>query len=219
MLILIYSAILPAIILMFLIYGIDQRNLEPKHEVVRMFIMGALVPFPAGLVERQLLVSRALHPDHHGLYPILFTAFFVAGMVEEFLKAGFFQRGIYRHREFEEPIDGVVYAVAVALGFAMVENVLYVTSYGLTVAFLRSITAIPAHMLFGIAMGYYFSLAKMGIGPIHRAYIIPAFLHGIYDSFAMIGGVWGSLALLLFLLFLIGLSFKYIRRLRHAPMF
>jgi RsiW-degrading membrane proteinase PrsW (M82 family) len=101
----------------------------------------------------------------------------------------------------------------------MVENIIYVSSFGLTVAFLRFVTAVPAHMFFGVIMGYYFSRAKMGLSPIYYAYLIPAFYHGVYDSFAMIDGFWGYVALILFLVFLMILSSRYIRQLRHAVVY
>ncbi|SEN22005.1 PrsW family glutamic-type intramembrane protease [Lihuaxuella thermophila] len=216
MLVLIFSAIIPAILLMIWIYTRDKINPEPKRQVLRLFIMGMIVPFPAALIERYLLICKA---NHDGIYEILFTAFFVAGVVEEFLKALFFQKGIYRHLEFDEPIDGVVYAAAISLGFAMVENIIYVSSFGLVVAFLRSVTAVPAHMFFGVIMGYYFSRAKMGLSPIYYAYLIPAFYHGVYDAFAMVDGFWGYVALILFLVFLMILSSRYIRKLRHAVVY
>jgi RsiW-degrading membrane proteinase PrsW (M82 family) len=181
--------------------------------------MGAIVPLPAALIERHLLITKALNPNHYGLFSIFVTAFFVAGVVEEFLKALFFHKGIYHHREFDEPIDGVVYAVAVSLGFAMIENILYVTSYGLSIAFLRSITAVPAHMFFGIIMGYYFSRAKMGLNPVHYAYVIPAVYHGVYDSFAMINGFWGNIALISYLLIMLFLSIRIIYRMRRRVLY
>jgi RsiW-degrading membrane proteinase PrsW (M82 family) len=211
--ILIWSAIAPALILMIWIYTRDKINPEPKEQVIRLFILGAIIVFPAGLIERWLLVTRFVRGDE-GIYSILFTAFFIAGMVEEFLKAGIFHRGIYRNKDFDEPIDGVVYAVAIALGFAMVENILYVTSYGLQTAFLRSVTAVPAHMLFGITMGYHFTRVKQGLSPMYTAYLVPAFYHGIYDSFAMVDGFWGNVGLTVFLIYLIVTGTRRIHMLR-----
>jgi protease PrsW len=217
--ILIFSAIIPAILLMIWIYTKDKIHPEPKWHVFRLFLIGAIVPLPAGLIERHLLITKALSPNPQSLFGILLTAFFVAGAVEELLKALFFYKGIYRHREFDEPIDGVVYAVAVSLGFAMVENILYVFSYGLATAFLRSVTAIPGHMFFGIIMGYYFSRAKMGLNPISYAFVIPAFFHAVYDSFAMIDGFWGNTALLIYLTILLLFSLRIIYRLRRVVMY
>ncbi|UOF89781.1 PrsW family glutamic-type intramembrane protease [Fodinisporobacter ferrooxydans] len=212
--ILIYSAIAPAIVLMIWIYTRDKLHPEPKHQVLRLFVLGAVIVFPAGLIERWLLITHFIH-GNDGLYTILLTAFFVAGMVEEFLKAGIFHRGVFLHKEFDEPIDGIVYAVAIALGFAMVENLMYVTSYGLSTAFLRSVTAVPAHMFFGISMGYHFTRVKQGKSPMYTAYLVPALYHGIYDSFAMIDGFWGNLALTGYLTYLILLSAARVRQLQR----
>ncbi|MBA4541692.1 MULTISPECIES: PrsW family glutamic-type intramembrane protease [Thermoactinomyces] len=215
MFILLFSAVIPAVLLMIWIYKWDQLHPEPKRHVLRLFVMGALVPLPAALIERHLLITKALSPNPQSLVGILLTAFFVAGAVEELLKALFFYKGIYRHREFDEPIDGVVYAVAVSLGFAMVENILYVSSYGLATAFLRSVTAIPGHMFFGIIMGYYFSRAKMGRSRLSAAFAIPAFFHGVYDSFAMSDGFRANVALLVYLLILLFFSLNIISRLKR----
>src|ERR1700730_4356318 len=198
---LLYSAAAPAIILMIWISTRDKLNPEPKRKVLKLFILGAVIVLPAGILERWLLVTHFVQAPQGTLYAILLTAFFVAGVVEEFLKAGIFHRGIYKSHDFDEPIDGIVYAVAISLGFAMVENILYVTSYGLSVAFLRSVTAVPAHMMFGIAMGYHFTRAKMGLGPLYAAYLVPAIYHGIYDSFAMINGFLGNIALTAYLIY------------------
>jgi len=211
---LVYSAIAPVFVLMIWISSRDKLNPEPKRHVIRLFFLGMIIVAPAGWIERLLLLTHVRYAGP-ALFGTLFTAFFVAGIVEEFLKAAIFERGIYRHREFDEPIDGVIYGVAVSLGFAMVENVLYVTSYGLQVAFLRSVTAIPAHMMFGIAMGYYFSRAKMGLSSISTAYIVPAILHGIYDSFAMVGGLAGDIGLAFYLAYLVWSSFVRIKWLKQ----
>src|SRR4029450_10832400 len=66
--------------------------------------------------------------------------------------------------EFDEPLDGVVYGVAVALGFATLENFLFVARLGLGVAWMRALFAVPAHALFGATMGYYAGRAKFDQG-------------------------------------------------------
>ncbi len=123
---------------------------------------------------------------------------------------------IYRWNEFDEPLDGVVYGVALALGFATVENVLCVARDGLGIGLLRALFAVPAHALFGAVMGFYFGRAKFGGG---RALIAVALLaavafHGAYDFILQaLRGIWmygavaaGSLALWVFVL----------RRVHHA---
>ena len=95
-------------------------------------------------------------------------------------------------KDFNEPIDGIVYGVTVSLGFATLENIYYVyvlsdyfgtTSQGL--AILRSFSAIPAHAIFGATMGYFFMkysfIQKQN--NLALCLIVPIILHGIYNFF------------------------------------
>ena len=92
---------------------------------------------------------------------------------------------VYRWNEFDEPLDGVVYGVALALGFATVENVLCVVRDGLGIGVMRAMFAVPAHALFGAAMGFYFGRAKFDQGGKlwrDRAFLLaPTAFHGGYD--------------------------------------
>ena len=93
----------------------------------------------------------------------LIRSFLSAAPVEEVLKFTVLYSLVYKMKDFNEPIDAIVYGVAVSLGFATLENIYYVyvlsdyfgtTSQGL--AILRSFSAIPAHGIFGATMGYFF---------------------------------------------------------------
>ena len=92
---------------------------------------------------------------------------------------------IWKSRDFNEKFDGIVYAVFISLGFAGIENLLYVVQGGATVGLSRALTAVPAHALFGITMGYYFGLARFY--PVQRkfmislAILVPFMFHGFYD--------------------------------------
>ena len=95
-----------------------------------------------------------------GLASAGYTAFVVAGFTEELMKYLAFYFFFWQERNFNEKFDGIIYAVYISLGFAAVENILYVFSGGMGVGFVRAFTAVPAHALFGISMGYYFGLAR-----------------------------------------------------------
>jgi UPF0716 family protein affecting phage T7 exclusion len=90
-----------------------------------------------------------------------------------------------RHREFTEPMDGVVYGAVASLGFATLENILYVGQNGFVTAAARAFTAVPGHALLGVIMGYYVGRAKFHSNEQQRAncmaYIVPIVLHGLYD--------------------------------------
>lgn len=206
---LVLAAIFPAWVLLGLVYVADRHKEHPRH-VLPLYLTGALVVLPAGLCERYLLDLSALTPDPpRGFTDILFMAFFVAGMTEETFKAVTFRRLVYRASFFEEAYDGVVYAVAIGLGFATVENILYVTSDGWPTAFVRTFTAVPAHALFGVVMGSYFSRARFSGSPIWPAFLVPALLHGLYDTFALAQSYVANMALVLYLIWLV--RFAYIR--------
>ena len=66
----------------------------------------------------------------------------------------------YRKKEFDEPFDGIVYAVMVGMGFATVENISYVSQYGLMTGIMRLFMAVPAHASFAIIMGYFMGKAR-----------------------------------------------------------
>ena len=115
----------------------------------------------------------------------LWAAFVVAGGTEALFKYLVLWILIWANRNFNEKFDGIVYAVFISLGFAMVENVMYVIEGGASVGLMRALTAVPAHALFGVVMGYYFGLAKFLEGEklayLIRAILWPVILHGFYD--------------------------------------
>jgi RsiW-degrading membrane proteinase PrsW (M82 family) len=149
----------------------------------------------------------------------LFDAFVLAGFIEELAKWVVLIAAVYHWDEFDEPLDGVVYGVAVALGFATLENLLFVARLGLGVAWQRAVFAVPAHALFGATMGYYAGRAKFDRGGKlwrDRALCLgaPTVFHGLYD-YALHRGmgphVWIAISLLS-----VGLWAFVLRRVHHA---
>jgi protease PrsW len=183
----------PSLFLLVFFYLKDRYEPEPRGHVALAFVKGmasfALAFAVAHLIERQ--VGRTWLALG-GLPARLFEAFVLASFVEELAKFSTFLALIYWWSEFDEPLDGVVYGVALALGFATVENVLCVVKDGLGVGLLRAVFAVPAHALFGAAMGFYFGRAKLGrgTGGVTReekwrrllfALAVPVAFHGAYD--------------------------------------
>ncbi|WP_233095773.1 PrsW family intramembrane metalloprotease [Alicyclobacillus sp. SO9] len=200
-------ALIPALLLLAWLYTRDKLHPEPKRHVYKLFLLGAGIVLPAGLIERGLIdTSSGIHTAT--LRTTFITAFFVAGMVEEFLKASIVERKALQQGLMKSPIDAIVYSGAVALGFAAVENILYVTSSGLTTAVVRSVTAVPAHFMFGIIMGTAFSRHIWHGRSKAWAYILPAVAHGIYDTFALQSGLVSNILLLLYLVGLVSWSLR-----------
>jgi RsiW-degrading membrane proteinase PrsW (M82 family) len=211
-------ALIPSLILLAWLYSRDKLHPEPKRLVYKLFLLGA------GLIERGL-IETGTGTSSVTLRATLMTAFFVAGMVEEFLKASIVERKALQPGYMHSPVDAIVYSGAVALGFAAVENVLYVTSSGFATAIVRSMTAVPAHLMFGIIMGTAFSKYLWSANAKAWAYIWPALAHGTYDTFALATGLFANLLLVLYLMGLTVLSLRLLktsaawsRHLRGMPM-
>ena len=154
-------AVAPVAFLLIFIYRRDVIAKEPKSRLALAFFGGILSSIIAFLVERLILspgLSMLGLPGN--LLPSAAFALFGAAIPEELLKLLFLWLFIWRSKYFDEYFDGIVYAVFVSMGFACVENIWYVFQLGTLNAFLRAFTAVPAHFLFAVIMGYYFSLAK-----------------------------------------------------------
>ncbi|GAA3790098.1 hypothetical protein GCM10022271_23060 [Corallibacter vietnamensis] len=126
-------------------------------------------------------------------------AFFVVGFTEEFSKYIIVRFFAQPKKDFNEPFDGIVYAVMVSMGFAATENIMYVLQAGqggYQVAFLRAFTAVPAHATFAILMGYFMGKAKFSNNRIKLNLIgllLAILFHGAYDFFLFIDfipGIW-----------------------------
>ncbi len=115
-------------------------------------------------------------------------SFVISSFVEEFLKWFVLYHMIYNHTEFDEPYDGIVYAVAISLGFATVENVMYAwySHASIGAMFLRALLPVSGHAMFGVMMGYYLGRARFSKGAKAKRFlvysmVIPWFWHGVYD--------------------------------------
>lgn len=183
-------AVTPAIALGLAAYFTDRFDREPLRLLIKVFLWGCLSVIPTIIVERSLSAFNIFS----GLLASVFTAFLVAGLTEEFFKREVVLRIVYRSRAFNEKLDGIIYAVFAALGFATVENIMYVlVSYSANpyVGISRGIFSVPTHVLLGVTMGYYLSLAKFSYNEnfermyLRKALTIPALLHGFFDFILM----------------------------------
>ncbi len=182
---------LPAIALIVYMYKLDAIEKEPRGLLLKLFLFGGLTTFPAMLLEMggMKLVGLVTSMETN---PLLYQAlefFLVVGISEEGVKY-FVLRRTWFHKAFNYRFDAVVYAVCVSLGFAAFENVMYIFGFGLGVAPLRAITAIPLHCIAGVFMGHYYGEAKFAEyrhawTAMHvfnvLAMVIPVALHGFYD--------------------------------------
>ncbi len=133
-------------------------------------------------------------------------------LIEELVKYKAAKIGAWKHPAFNYKFDAIVYCMASALGFAALENIIYVFDGGITVAVMRAILSVPSHAIDGLIMGYFFGIAKQkevfGDKAGRRKYlrlavIMPMIEHGIYDAALSFDS---SLAVLFFIVFVIGID-------------
>ena len=150
-------AALPAAVLLAWFRRQDRARPEPLGLLGRSVLYGFVATVPAAALEILLL---RFGPNRPRLLATAFDAFVVAGLVEEGVKFFFVRRYLYRRPEFNERMDGILYAACVSLGFAFAENILYGYADS-TVLFFRSFTAVPMHAAVSGIMGYWIGRAKI----------------------------------------------------------
>ncbi|HMX03827.1 MAG TPA: PrsW family glutamic-type intramembrane protease [Chitinophagales bacterium] len=184
-------AVGPAVAIMFFFYSKDKNDREPFGVLLVSFLTGCFSVLPAIILEKALphVVPGA---QGESLISIAIFTFIIVAGSEEFSKYLFLRYYAYRKPSFNEPFDGIVYAIMVGMGFATIENLLYVfgadtlgASWG--TAGIRAVTAIPAHATFAAIMGYFIGLAKFNRSHERRlmfyGFIGAVILHGFYDFF------------------------------------
>lgn len=231
--ILVALAILPVLVLGGFVYYKDKFQKEPLGMLVKAFFLGCVSAFPAilleGLLARQYLLFGG--EEMSGVLGGFYNGFIVAGFSEELCKLLLLYIAVWRSQHFDEYFDGIVYATFVSLGFAGIENVMYVFGQetyesALMTGTMRAILAVPGHFLFGVAMGYYFALAKFQPEQRWRnlvlALFVPMLLHGTYDALLMVpeavgvtGGLVSGVLFVAFVIFDICLWKIGMRKLRN----
>jgi RsiW-degrading membrane proteinase PrsW (M82 family) len=184
---LLFISIAPILIVALYIYLRDKYEKEPLPLLIKALFSGVLIVFPAAFIEGRLGSLKPFEPD--GLAVAFYSGFIIASLTEEGLKYLVFMLFFWRNRNFNEKFDGIVYAVFISLGFAMVENIIYVSRGGYSVGMLRAITAVPAHALFGTVMGYHLAHARFyparRVKQLILAFVMPFLWHGLYDFLLM----------------------------------
>lgn len=185
-------AVLPALILIYYTYQQDKLQREPVGNLVKAFFYGGLSVFASFLISVPFMNLGLFPREIHSLSDAARTAFFGAAIPEETAKLFLLWLFLRKCRDFDERMDGIVYAVCIGMGFAAFENIEYLFASGsdwVTVGLGRSLTAIPGHFGFAVIMGYYFSLFYFdryrAPGAGLKMWLFPVVGHGLYDWVAM----------------------------------
>ena len=217
----ILAAVLPAIFLLRYVYKHDTVDKEPPGLLLSLILMGviaALLSIVFEMIGEKILNDKVSQDDKY--YKII-LAFAVVAAVEEGTKFLLMKWRTWNNPNFNYRFDGIVYAVFTSLGFAAFENIKYVFNFGLSVALPRAVLAVPGHMGFAVFMGLFYGRAKMfsdlgrngaKVFNLLMAYLSAVFLHGFYDSCAMIGN---TLSTIIFIVFVVVMYIVVIRLIKH----
>jgi len=163
----------PGLFWLWLIYRGNKYHPEPKRLVIRTFLLGMAVVIPVALIETALILPYVFtHLEELRNFSIAginnlslgesaYISFVVAGFTEELFKFLVVRTTIYRSPYFDEPIDGLVYSSAAALGFASLENIEYLLQFGWQTALVRAPITTLAHVMFSAIWGYPLALKKL----------------------------------------------------------
>ena len=186
--ILLAAALVPAFALMYYVYKKDSVEKEPMRLIMRLFALGAIAGPIAAILE-SIAFEIFDNSSLTGTALLVCKYYIGVAAIEEGLKY-LFLNTVRKNPEFNYVFDGIVYAVAVSLGFAALENVLYVMSGGLGVALTRALFSVPGHCADGVVMGCFFGLARQREVRGNRAgarlyyilaFVLPVIEHGFYD--------------------------------------
>ena len=220
--IILWMALIPSFLLIWLIYRMDKIEKEPIGLMIKLFIAGALTTIAASILESiGLYAIGFVLPEVDWLYNLIFY-FIVVGGSEELVKYFALKKLTWNQEAFNFRFDGIVYAVAVSLGFAAAENFSYMLGMGVGVIGIRAITAVPMHCITGIFMGHYYGEARRleDIGDLDRAknwrwlaVIVPLLLHGFYDFCASMESSFFSTLFLVYVIVIDIVSYRMVRHL------
>jgi RsiW-degrading membrane proteinase PrsW (M82 family) len=179
-------AIAPGIAVCLFIYSLKKYGKGPMAFLVLSFVLGMVATLPALLVQ-MLAVDVRDAPSRHSILSYVWYAFVIVAFSEEgskFLVLRFFA---YPRPTFNEPFDGILYSVMIGMGFATVENIEYVSQFGLETGVSRFFLAIPAHASFAVLMGYNVGRAKVerqrSVWLMCKGLLIAVLFHGSFDFF------------------------------------
>ncbi len=183
-------AIIPSIVLFILVWRGDKIEKEPPRLLLKLFGYGALTTVSAlliGMFFDDVIFASA---NKQNLLYIFFDNMIVTALVEEAGKYIVLRKLTWKHPAFDHTFDAVIYAVCASLGFATVENILYLVDGDMGTAIMRALLSVPGHVIDAIFMGYYYGLAKCAEAEsdesgksrnLKLALIVPVLLHGTYD--------------------------------------
>ncbi len=202
-------ALTPIIICLFWIYLKDKYQKEPIKVLLKYFVFGIICGSLAFYIEEILLRVNIFIGHNYDIY----VSYVVSGLVEEGIKFIILFILLTYEKEFDERIDAIIYSVFLSLGFAFVENFIYIIyeekHLVYQVSILRTFISIPAHISFSITMGYYLSKFRFERKReyIVLAFLLPVILHGTFNFILTLNKNYSLVVFIVFIAFLLKTNF------------
>ena len=187
-------AIAPVLAILIYIYVQDKHEKEPRRLLISSFLFGAIISIIIVFVLYFFTGRLIPVTDQFSVGQQFIQAFVVVALAEEFSKYVIVKYYAQPKKAFNEPYDGIIYAVMVSMGFACTENIMYVLDGGYQTGILRAFTAVPAHATFGVLMGFYMGKAKFSKNRLRlnlMGLLLATIFHGAYDFFLFINFIPG----------------------------
>ncbi|MBO4845335.1 MAG: PrsW family intramembrane metalloprotease [Lachnospiraceae bacterium] len=213
-------SVLPSIVLFIFVWKKDKIEKEPPKLLLKLFLFGALTTVSAMILGEIFTVITLEFIYEDTLTFAIIDNFILTALIEEGGKYFVLKKCTWKHKAFNYTFDGVIYAVCASLGFATLENILYVVGDGLSTAILRALLAVPGHVIDALYMGCYYGIAKyeealgntkQSKSNLKKALLVPVLIHGFYD-FCLSDE--SGLFLIVFLVFEIIITIKAVKKLK-----
>ena len=198
-----YLAIVPTLFIFYFSIFFRKKKREDVDICLMLFFFGCMSALPAYMLELLYSYFEIQFQDwainfliSQEIKVFLSTLFGIA-IIEESCKLAVVRIYAYPQIKIKSIYDAIVYSVLVSIGFASIENLIYVYVYSdedmqFQIALMRMISAVPAHALMGIFMGYYIGKAKLNeeirVRSYQLSFLIPVFIHTGYDYFLLLPG-------------------------------
>lgn len=211
LLFLLIAALAPATVLLWYIYNKDKKQPEPTNWLLKAFGYGILSVLLSLIIiiPIEAIFDIGVDTDvYTSVVDAFASAFISAAIPEELAKFTMLWLLLRKNPFFDEKFDGIVYSVCIGMGFAGIENIMYLiqSDSWISLGIVRALFSVPGHFLFAVLMGYYYSLYHFGIDRSNKtkAMILaaPILAHGIYDGILFSIDVDESLAVIGLILFL-----------------
>lgn len=180
----------------------DRYEPEPPKNIIRIYLLGALMVIPAALIK--YIFQPVFNSTPSMIINAFIMSFFLIAPTEKLLKFFVVRIWIYNKIEFDEVMDGIVYRVASSLGFATVENIIYVFDKGAGIGILRPFLSVPGYAFFSALMGYYIVQTKFNKPAEPKLIILglfwAVFVHGLYDFLLLTKTIRALLVIILIII-------------------